>query len=68
MTSISPERTFDQIFARQIYATFEEEPFGPELIPTGDLRQDMEEFRAFYGDKIGKYPDCFGPVRLKEEM
>jgi hypothetical protein len=23
--------------------------------------------RAFYADKTGKYPDQFGPVRLREE-
>jgi 1-acyl-sn-glycerol-3-phosphate acyltransferase len=42
--------------------------FGPELVPTGDLSQDMEEIRSFYADKTGKYPENFGPVRLKEEM
>ena len=42
--------------------------FGPELIPTGDLSQDMDEIRGFYADKIGKFPENFGPVRLKEEM
>ncbi len=42
--------------------------FGPELIPTGDLAEDMDEFRAFYADKVGKHPECFGAVRLKEEM
>ncbi len=41
--------------------------FGPELIPTGDIRHDMDEIRAFYADKVGKYPDAFGDVRLKEE-
>jgi 1-acyl-sn-glycerol-3-phosphate acyltransferase len=41
--------------------------FGPELIPTGDLHQDMEEIRAFYADKTGRYPDKFGEPRLKEE-
>jgi 1-acyl-sn-glycerol-3-phosphate acyltransferase len=42
--------------------------FGPELILTGDVRQDMDEIRGFYSDKVGRYPECFGPVRLKEEM
>lgn len=42
--------------------------FGPEIIPTGDIRQDMDEIRAFYADKQGRYPECFGEVRLKEEM
>jgi len=42
--------------------------FGPELIPTGDLSEDMEEVRSFYADKVGKYPGRFGEIRLKEEM
>jgi 1-acyl-sn-glycerol-3-phosphate acyltransferase len=42
--------------------------FGPELILTGDMRQDMDEIRDFYSDKVGKHPESFGPVRLKEEM
>ena len=41
--------------------------FGPELVPTGEISHDMDEFRAFYSDKTGKYPDQFGAVRLKEE-
>ena len=42
--------------------------FGPELIATGDVCRDMDEIRAFYADKVGKHPDKFGEVRLKEEM
>jgi hypothetical protein len=42
--------------------------FGPELVPTGELSQDVDEIRAFYADKVARYPDQFGPVRLKEEM
>jgi 1-acyl-sn-glycerol-3-phosphate acyltransferase len=42
--------------------------FGPEIVLTGDVSQDMDEIRGFYSDKVGKYPECFGPVRLKEEM
>jgi 1-acyl-sn-glycerol-3-phosphate acyltransferase len=42
--------------------------FGPELIPTGDVREDMDEVRSFYADKVGKHPAHFGAVRLKEEM
>ena len=41
--------------------------FGPELVPTGEVTQDMDKIRSFYSDKAGKYPDCFGDVRLKEE-
>lgn len=42
--------------------------FGPELLPTGDLKADMDVIRAFYADKVGKYPECFGEVRLREEL
>jgi 1-acyl-sn-glycerol-3-phosphate acyltransferase len=42
--------------------------FGPALLPSDDLRADMDQIRDFYCDKQGKYPDHFGEVRLKEEM
>jgi 1-acyl-sn-glycerol-3-phosphate acyltransferase len=42
--------------------------FGPELMPSGDIREDMDEIRAFYADKQGRYPDKMGEVRLKEEV
>ena len=42
--------------------------FGPSILPTGDIRSDMEEIRNFYSDKQGKYPELFGEVRLKEEI
>jgi 1-acyl-sn-glycerol-3-phosphate acyltransferase len=41
--------------------------FGPSLVPTGDVALDMDVIRAFYADKVGKFPDQFGPVRLREE-
>jgi 1-acyl-sn-glycerol-3-phosphate acyltransferase len=41
--------------------------FGLALKPTGDLSADMDRIRAFYADKTGKYPEMFGPVRLREE-
>jgi 1-acyl-sn-glycerol-3-phosphate acyltransferase len=41
--------------------------FGPLFFPSGDLAKDMDVIRAFYADKTGKYPDQFGPVRLREE-
>jgi 1-acyl-sn-glycerol-3-phosphate acyltransferase len=41
--------------------------FGPALHPTGEVGRDMDEIREFYSDKVGKYPDQFGAVRLKEE-
>ena len=42
--------------------------FGPAVLPTGDVRSDMDEIREFYADKVGKHPDLFGEVKLKEEM
>lgn len=42
--------------------------FGTSLKPTGDVKADMDILRAFYSDKVGKAPDLFGPVRLKEEI
>ena len=42
--------------------------FGPEVIPTGDIGQDMDEIRAFYAGKQARYPALAGDVRLKEEM
>jgi 1-acyl-sn-glycerol-3-phosphate acyltransferase len=40
---------------------------GPALLPTDDLRADMDEIRAFYSDIQGRYPDRVGEIRLKEE-
>ena len=42
--------------------------FGPELIPTGNISEDMDAIRDFYLDIQGKYPQNFGEIRLKEEM
>ena len=39
------------------------EPF----FPSGDIKADMEKLRAYYNDATGKYPECFGPIRLREE-
>jgi len=41
--------------------------FGPAMTTTGDTRADMQYFRDFYHGMTGKFPDQFGPVRLKEE-
>jgi 1-acyl-sn-glycerol-3-phosphate acyltransferase len=41
--------------------------FGDPIMPTGDIKADMDKIRAFYADKVGKYPENFGPVRLREE-
>lgn len=40
---------------------------GPVLVPSDDLRGDMDAIRAFYADKRAKYPDWFGEIRLAEE-
>ena len=41
--------------------------FGPALAISGDVRSDMQYFRDFYRGMMGKFPDQFGPVRLREE-
>jgi 1-acyl-sn-glycerol-3-phosphate acyltransferase len=41
--------------------------FGTYIEPTGDVRADMEKIRAFYGDKVARYPEDFGPIRLRDE-
>lgn len=40
---------------------------GPMVMPSGDMRADMDRIRAFYADKRGKYPAKEGPARLREE-
>ena len=41
--------------------------FGPVLHPTGDVERDMDVLRAYYEGRQGKFPEKFGPIRLKEE-
>ncbi len=41
--------------------------FGPAIEPSGDIKRDMDKIRAFYADKVDKYPEKFGEVRLREE-
>jgi len=41
--------------------------FAQALIPTGNLKADMDYFRTVYADKTGKFPQFFGPVKLREE-
>ena len=41
--------------------------FGPPLSLTGIPLEDMEYFRNFYRGMKGKFPQQFGPIRLKEE-
>ena len=40
---------------------------GPALVPSGDLRRDMDRLRAFYADKVGKFPEKTSPIQLVEE-
>ncbi len=40
---------------------------GPAVHPTGDVVADMEQIRQFYEGRKGRYPELFGPVRLREE-
>ena len=43
--------------------------FGPPIMPTGNLHQDMDTIRAFYEplDAKGFRDDLVGPIRLREE-
>jgi 1-acyl-sn-glycerol-3-phosphate acyltransferase len=41
--------------------------FGSWVQPSGNVRADMDVIRAFYSDKVGRYPDDFGPIRLRDE-
>lgn len=41
--------------------------FGPTLWPSDDVVADMDQFRAFYADKRGCFPDKVGAVHLREE-
>jgi len=41
---------------------------GYWLIPTGNIRNDMDKIRAFYKNIEEKYPEKRTPIRLKEEL
>jgi len=43
--------------------------FGPPIEVTGDVRADMDAIRAFYEKMkpLPRYPEKFGPIRLREE-
>jgi 1-acyl-sn-glycerol-3-phosphate acyltransferase len=41
--------------------------FGPAIEATGNTIADMDKIRAFYADKVGRFPRQFGEIRLKEE-
>lgn len=40
---------------------------GLSLLPTGDVKKDMDRIRNFYKDVHAKYPEMETPVRLAEE-
>ena len=40
---------------------------GPPFVPTGDVRADMDEIRAFYAGIVARHPARETPVRLREE-
>jgi 1-acyl-sn-glycerol-3-phosphate acyltransferase len=37
---------------------------GPSFTPSGDIAADMAVIRAFYADKIGRYPAHQGEIRI----
>ncbi len=41
---------------------------GPSIVPTGDPKVDMDKIRAFYEGIVGRHPENFGPIRLREEL
>jgi len=41
--------------------------FGPAILPSGDVRADMDEIRAFYLGKRGRHPDQVSEIRLRDE-
>jgi len=42
--------------------------FGPPVVATDDVGAFMNVMRAFYAGRCGRYPEGFGPVRLREEQ
>ncbi|MCF7823735.1 MAG: lysophospholipid acyltransferase family protein [Candidatus Marinimicrobia bacterium] len=41
---------------------------GPALIPSGDIKKDMDMIREFYRDKRGYHPEWESDIILREEM
>jgi 1-acyl-sn-glycerol-3-phosphate acyltransferase len=41
--------------------------FGPALVTSGSVRDDMDVIRDFYADKSGLHPALFAEPRLREE-
>ena len=40
---------------------------GPLVYLTGNVRQDMDEIRAFYENVSGLRPENYGPIRFRDE-
>ena len=40
---------------------------GLKLMPTGNIKKDMDKIRGFFEGVKGKYPEMMTPVRLKDE-
>jgi 1-acyl-sn-glycerol-3-phosphate acyltransferase len=40
---------------------------GPAILPTGDIKADMDRVREFYGDIQGKRPEFKSLIRLRDE-
>jgi 1-acyl-sn-glycerol-3-phosphate acyltransferase len=40
---------------------------GPAITPSDDVRADMDTIRAFFADKVGRYPEKKGEIRIHEE-
>ena len=41
--------------------------FGPSVVASGSVRDDMDVIRDYYADKTAKYPELFAEPRLREE-
>ncbi len=41
--------------------------FGPAIMPSDDVKADMDQIRKFYAEMEGKYHELIGPIRLREE-
>ncbi|MEP5567566.1 MAG: lysophospholipid acyltransferase family protein [Halioglobus sp.] len=41
--------------------------FGPAIAVTGNVAEDMNYFREFYQGMEGRFPEMFGPIKLREE-
>lgn len=41
--------------------------FGPAIMPSDDVKSDMDQIRKFYAEMEGKHHELVGPIRLEEE-